>query len=228
MCLWITECSVVCSVFGFNACSRATPFIPSCSAKCSFLQSQSSGSAPLHNMLCFYVFNSLIFRSLVVAGAVMRIEFCDSALYSRMNTSASLSSGAMAMLNFSCTGCAQLSVKTVYSHPLKKILTSALSLVKIKIPRDKTLITLFVNICQYHLNFCMLLCYLRHRVESSWGWTPAFSWSGSVRCHGDSRGSSHPWQRWRQRSGRRRAQRGPELVLPRQKSSQAGWEHAQR
>lgn len=74
------------SVFSlcFNACSRATPVIPSCSAKSSFLQSQSCGIGPLQRILCLgtlLCICSLIFNSLVVAGAPMHAEFCVAALF---------------------------------------------------------------------------------------------------------------------------------------------------
>lgn len=79
--------NVLSSRFCNNACSRATAVIPSCSAKTSFLQSQSCGTGPLHRKVCFCVFRSLIFNSLVVAGALMHGEFCVAALSSRLNTS---------------------------------------------------------------------------------------------------------------------------------------------
>lgn len=58
-----------------------------------------------------------------------------------------------------------------------------------------------------------VVVYLRRRAGSSWDWTPVSSWSGSGRCHGDSRCSSHPEQRCRRRNERRMECRGQVLVL---------------
>lgn len=111
-------------------------------------------------------------------------------------------------------------------NPDKNLQGILLFLVQIRIIKKTTIRTVKEK---YPFIVCELLSgvlgYLRHMAGSSWGWTPASSWSGSAHCHGDSRCSSHPGWRCGKKHGRKRAHRDPGPALPGQIPSQAMGTH---